>query len=186
MAFWTKKSPELEALQEIASQLKLHNHLYRLALEQTGINVYTGNEVGEVLSTDLDAIQKKEFDDEVRRAYGLRADQQLEPLAPDGRSWRAYLLAQAEEGEAKKEPAGAGEQLFESSGAWGLGVGPEGAESTEPGAAEAWIDQFNPPSAFERQRSGKEPEGESRPDSSAEPERGSEEHSLTVSTTTGT
>jgi hypothetical protein len=186
MAFWSSKSPELEALQEIAGQLKIHNHLYRLALEQTGIHLYTGTEEGEVLTTDLEAIQKKEFADELRRLYGLKPDHSLEPLAPDGTSWATYLRAQAEAGQAQKAPTDPGGSFFDSGGSWGLGFGPEGSESIEPGVAPPGYDQFNPPSAFERQRDSAEPEGESRPDSSESPERGDEEQREPASKETGT
>ena len=186
MAFWNKKSPELAALQEIAAQLKLHNHLYRLALEQTGVNIFTGTEVGEVYGTDLEAIQKREFDEEVRKAYGLRPDAELEPLAPDGRDWITYLRAQAEEGQTQKAAAGPGGSLFDTSGgAWGLGLGPEGAESFEPGTAPPGYDQFNPPPAISGQRGSAQPEGESGPDSSEGAERSAEVDSQPASPKTG-
>ena len=171
MAFWNRK-PALE--ERLVATLEKLTFLYQLDLASRGIITETGTEEGELLLTDAEDIARREYESELRKLYGLPESHDFRvpsPATPDQKgTWTPA-----------EDPSGAGESLFGAS--WGFGTGPEAAEDTQPDIDALRGVELGPPSALSGQRDSQKPEGESRPNSGEEPERGAEEQRSPTSKT---
>jgi hypothetical protein len=169
--FWkkdSKPSPETR----IATALERLVALYTLELQAKGLTTYLGQEAGEVILTDEDAIAAKELEDELRRRYGLPETHDFSvpaPALPGGGKAGTWEAAEVSTPAGGENP----EALFGAS--WGLGFGPEGAESFEPRAEEAGTFQLGPPGSPFGSYYQEKQKGESGPDSGEEPERGAKQ-----------
>lgn len=173
VAFWTKPK-KADPLERIASSLEALANLYALDLHSRGVSTSTGQEVGEVLLTDEEELAAKELHDELRKLYGLPEHHDFTvpgPAVPGGDgsgkagTWPTQEVSPSAGGEGPPPLFGA---------SWGFGLGPEGAESVEPGIDPAWIERLGPPSSPFGPYNSKKQEGEGGADSGEEPERGAE------------
>lgn len=167
MAWFTRKGSD--SGERIAAALEQLIKLYELDLQSRGLTTQTGIEEGEVLLTDEEQIAAKELEDEFRRRFGLSPTHDFRVPAP-------AIPTKAEKGKAQEDGADSGGESLEAlfGGSWGLGFGPEGAESPIPGPEAARAYQLGPPGSPFGPYNQKKQEGKSGPDSGEESQRGAE------------
>ena len=143
MPFW-KAKPGAE--ERIAEALEALVKLYALDLGARGLTLYTGSEEGSILETDPAELEQKEAEDVYRRTHGLAPDAPLGPINPlTGIEWSASDALPGAAEEAARKAAEEYSSLYEPFGSWGLGVGPEGAESALQGVDEPRSSPGGPP-----------------------------------------
>jgi hypothetical protein len=127
MAFWNK-TPGIE--ERLCLALERLVVLKEIELAAKGLTIYTNTDEGsegEISFTDDATLLRMEQEDAIRKQLGLAPNQPIGVIDPDtGLEWT--------------KPAEVA-SFWQSNAGFGFGVGPEGAESTEPGPPETRLER---------------------------------------------
>lgn len=174
--FKGKAGPE----ERVAIALERLVTLYELDLGRRGIATFDGAEEGEVLETSPTLLAKLEAEREYRAANHLGETHPLGAVDPrTGAPWAGEEFTEVVD-IGSYQPS-----LFSSSGSWGFGTGPEGAEEAQPGAAEAWSEELRASGPPQRYGRREVTQREGGADSGPQPQRGGELSSGAVSPEVG-